>query len=412
MGIKGLNKFLRQHSPKSFQEVFASQFQGTRFAIDAGNIIWKAMSVGQKESMSNVDLRSDPTAKQNNQERMEKWFDIILGIVQGFLAYEIVPIFVFDGDHIPEKVKRQKERRAGDIKDLDEIMELEEKLSKMGKLERPTEDVDRLMLLKSRQFYPDKDNIARLRRILESLGVPCIKAYGEAEKLCVMLVQEGYASAVYSEDSDCVAMGCPVTIIGKVNRRFPYHKYKIIKFDRILRDLKMEYSTFLDLCIMAQCDFNENIPNLAIGTAYKLLLIHKRIEDLPKNIPRANIKENIKLLKYKRCREIFKKETVLNCLHIEHEEELPSLDMSKPKRDELYSIDDIDIEARASAIVRLSEKIGKIEQYTIPGGFFRRINLPSGKTIKIHRPLTEFRESKAPIVTKAINVSTLDDILI
>ncbi|NIO45179.1 MAG: hypothetical protein GTN36_06555, partial [Candidatus Aenigmarchaeota archaeon] len=47
--------------------------------------------------------------------------------------------------------------------------------------------------------------------ILKNLGFPVLKATEEGEKLCSMLCIEGKVDAVYSRDTDVVAMGCPIS---------------------------------------------------------------------------------------------------------------------------------------------------------------------------------------------------------
>jgi len=62
----------------------------------------------------------------------------------------------------------------------------------------------------------------------------------------------------------------------------------------------MTYDTFLDLCIMAGCDFNENIPKIGMGRAFPLLKSCKKIEALPEKYLVQS-----ECLNQEKCRAIF-----------------------------------------------------------------------------------------------------------
>lgn len=400
MGIEKLNTFLKEYSPKSYRELCMSQFSDRRIAIDAGILIYATFSMAQKEAMKEVDLRKDPLANQNNKDRLEIWFDIILKYINSFLIYRITPIIVFDGEHIPEKIGTQKKRRKPIENRIEKIAKLEKKLNKMELLERPDDLLAELLILKSGNFYADPSTIISLRKLLESLGIPCIRAHGEAEKLCVMMAIEGYVSAVYSTDTDCIAMGCPVLLTAKSGGRFPYGKFEAVIFKDVLKNIDMTQQQFLDLCIMSGCDFNTNIPGIAIKTAYKLLKLNESIEELEDT-------HDIKCLNHKKCRKIFKFQPSIKCLHIEHENIMPGLDgvhqrnVDKKKKRYREKLSDIDIENSCSTIMRSVEKLfpGKMDK--IYRGGVRIYTTSNGTQIKVKTNYSGFRE-KTPKREKII----------
>ncbi|GAG53781.1 unnamed protein product, partial [marine sediment metagenome] len=150
-------------------------------------------------------------------------------------------------------------------------------------------------------------------KILSQIGIPVLYATGEGEKLCAMLCIEGKVDGVYSRDLDIVAMGCPMSlgeeagwIYNPVAQRTEM-ALKCTVFKPILRDLKMEYETFLDLCIMSGCDFNSNIDRIGVSKSAKLLSKYKSIDNLPESY-----KDKKDILNHVRCREIFKREKTEN----------------------------------------------------------------------------------------------------
>jgi len=63
--------------------------------------------------------------------------------------------------------------------------------------------------------------------------------------------------------------------------------------------MNYSHSKFVDLCILAGCDYNENMKRVAILTAYKYLNVYHNIDAFP------NDKFDKKCLKHHRCREMF-----------------------------------------------------------------------------------------------------------
>lgn len=65
----------------------------------------------------------------------------------------------------------------------------------------------------------------------------------------------------------------------------------------MLNELKLTYDQFVDLCILVLilyyvlkcgCDYTEKIEGIGPGTAYKLILEHKNIENILQEIKRLN----------------------------------------------------------------------------------------------------------------------------
>src|SRR5205085_11964958 len=113
---------------------------------------------------------------------------------------------------IPAKKKTQEKRRESKKKDYNRMKDLENKLASVTLSQRKDEDITELIKLKSNQVYVNRDRIEVLKGILRDLGFPVISARGEGEKTCCMLAIEGEVAAVYSPDTDCIAIGAPLVI--------------------------------------------------------------------------------------------------------------------------------------------------------------------------------------------------------
>lgn len=304
MGIKGLNAFLRAKCPGAFVELPNSYFRNKRIAVDSNNVLFKLMSRAHKEIVNKTDVA---VKEPDREEITRKWIYHVKNFVLDLLRVGATPIFVFDGEYIIEKSKTQQKRRDDKQKMIRDAEDYKAKLDEIDELERTPAMVTELRKkMQNLSSLPTEDK-ELIMSILSGAGLPVMVATGEGEKLCAMLCVEGKVDAVYSRDTDLVAFGCPLTInepsgyVYNPDTRNVEESLKCTMFSPILEALKMEYETFIDLCIMSGCDFNDNIFRVGVGKAYKELLVCRNIENLP-----AKYQNRSECLKHVRCREIFK----------------------------------------------------------------------------------------------------------
>lgn len=310
MGIKNLNPYLKKECPEAFKDIPYSYFKGKRIAVDSDNILMKLMSRSHKEvvNMTNV-CAEEPDRKLI----LERWLGHIKDEILKFLKFGITLIFVFDGAYIDEKSATQLKRRSEKQKRINEASELKKKILETDILERTPQMITELRKKMHHLGSIKTEEKELIFKFLSQIGFPVLYATGEGEKLCAMLCIEGKVDGVYSRDSDIVAMGCPMSlgeeagwIYNPVAQRTEM-ALKCTVFKPILRDLKMEYETFLDLCIMSGCDFNSNIDRIGVSKSAKLLSKYKSIDNLPESY-----KDKKDILNHVRCREIFKREKTEN----------------------------------------------------------------------------------------------------
>jgi len=304
MGINQINPLLKRHAPEAFFTMPITMLSGKRIAIDGNNWMYTYMATARKKVIKKTDIMME---EPNQVEIRREWFLGAITFILGWLAYNITPVFVFDGKHPPEKDETKSKRRDKRIALRAEIDTLYEQIRK-DVLERPANIIDQLRKKLINYNYISADDYELFKMIIKGIGVPCIQAVGDGERLCSVLCAEKKVAGVFSVDTDNLVYGCPL-IITKFSDKCSYDEYgckighvECVRLDKILRGLGISHTMFVDLCIMSGCDYNTNMPGYAAIKSYNLLQKYGSIDDLPRNF-------NIECLKHIRCRELFKYES-------------------------------------------------------------------------------------------------------
>ena len=156
-----------------------------------------------------------------------------------------------------------------------------------------------------------KKEIVQLDEIIlitQSLGVPCIRANGEADSLIGKLYENKSIDACLSEDMDILIFGCKKMI------KFSNKKIYEYDLDFILFKLGITYNDFLDMCILFGCDYLKPIAKLDTKYIYENIL-NKNINNLIKdNVGNDNFNKYI--IEFENAKSIFlnsiKKEVIEN----------------------------------------------------------------------------------------------------
>lgn len=296
MTIKNLKKFLEKQAPSLFFDLSIQALKGKRIAIDGHywmyNTLASATSIIVKETNVAVE---DPSEKKI----LNRWLQSSFTMIDFFLKNGVGIVFVFDGIHeLPEKTETRQKRRDDREKTKKKANILKEKIRNEDPLLVKEKDVFELKKLMAQAISLPQDYFELYKRVIYAAGIPCLQAKTEGEKLCSMLCREGKVSAVFSSDSDNIAYGCPL-IINEYKIGYPYSDSVLhcIKADQVAEALKMTQAQFLDLCIMAGCDYNNNIPQKGVSRAFKLIQDHGSIDALSDKL-------DIACLKHQRCREL------------------------------------------------------------------------------------------------------------
>lgn len=300
MGIKNLNKFLREKCPEIFETTHISHYGFKKVAIDISLYLHKFKAIAG-----------------------ERWLAAFLNLVASLRRNHIHGVFVFDGKSPPEKsderAKRRREREKLEkyIHELEEgvneyhktgavptvLMKLWNRRRSPKRLLGKSKTVDMEWVLdkvkqKSYQLIDiGPEDFQTAKELFSILSIPCLTAPWEAEKMCAKLCTDGLVDAVLSEDTDVIAYGAPV-FLTKIDTN--QDTVIAINNKKVREALGLSYPQLLDLCIMCGTDYNPNIFRVGAHTAYKKLLKFKNIEGVE-----SGTTLDTSILKYKKVRELF-----------------------------------------------------------------------------------------------------------
>lgn len=241
MGIRHLNKFLQKNASKGIEKKLLFSLKNKKIAIDANNYLYKFLCNG--------DLIP------NLYE-----FCILLNY------YNIEPIFVFDGEPPPEKMKlietRREERKKAQENYETALMLIEENDTKYSEKE--------LNELKTKSVYLSTQNIKESKQLMDYMNYDVIIAPSEADEYCCHMVNTDQVYACMSEDMDMFVYGCKRVIryVSILN-----HTCIMYNFQNILNNLNMTHEEFKVMCILSGTDYNTTTKNVYLN--YKLFLEYK-----------------------------------------------------------------------------------------------------------------------------------------
>lgn len=305
MGIKNLNKFLRNNCPDIFEEIHLSEYSYKKVAIDISLYLCKFKTVCG-----------------------DRWLSAFINLITCLRKNEVHCVFIYDSGAPPEKELERKERAAQRHKMEEQVYKLEEAIEKY----HLTCEIDQLLI----DFYKKKNKAEAPKRLLSKqdsgidmnfviasvekmrgyildikpedfqltktlfdiLKVPYYDAPLEAETTCADLCKRGLVDAVLSEDTDVLAYASPV-FLSKINTSSG--TCVRIKYPELLEALELKSDSFLDLCIMCGTDYNKNIFRVGPEKAYKFLKTFTSIEKIAENTTL-----DITALNHTRGRELFR----------------------------------------------------------------------------------------------------------
>jgi flap endonuclease-1 len=228
MGIKHLNKFLRENCKNSIKCISMSELSGKKIAIDISIYLYKY--VGDDSLIENMYL-----------------------MISIFRYYNITPIFIFDGKPPTEKKELLKQRRENKLDAEKEYNRLRDCLHEIADDSEKQEIIANMDSLKKQFVYVNKKHIELVKELLTSFGVNYFDAPGEADELCAMLVLKKKVWCCMSEDMDLFAYGC-----SRVLRYFSLINRTAILYDMksILYELSVTMKEFRQICVLSGTDYN------------------------------------------------------------------------------------------------------------------------------------------------------------
>jgi 5'-3' exonuclease len=314
MGVDGLYKFINKNFPDVFNNVSISEIKGKSCIIDGMQHIYGQL----------IYMRSRDKEVYTKEGKNISHIHGLINSLTYYLKNGIVPIFIFDGK-TPDIKKKKIEERKKNLKDnLSKLKDLEEKKKNLNDYINnltnestniiPTKNnnlsnndnflVDDIFKEEENMIFgtPPSDTInieeelAKMNNIqeeykriykksivmkdyfikdwieiLEFLGLPVIKASGEADPLCAyMLKNNPHIYGIISDDSDMLVFGAPVLMRKSINQQFTIIELKKIldKMELLLlsiyeKHIKFDIENLIDYSILLGTDYgnfklNEN----------------------------------------------------------------------------------------------------------------------------------------------------------
>lgn len=246
MGIRNLNRYLRDNCTKSIRCINGSELYCKKIVVDISIYLYKY---------------------EAENALLENMY-VMLSI---FRYYNIIPIFIFDGKPPPEKkalLKKRKQDKEDAQKDYDKLK---------IQLETKEEDDDKNSIiadmeqLKKQIVHINRDKIEMVKSLIRAYGATYYDAPGEADELCALLVIKKKVWACLSEDMDLFVYGCT-----RVLRYFSLieHTFVLYHTKGIYDELNMTQTEFKEICVLSGTDYNINangnnkIVNLDLTISY------------------------------------------------------------------------------------------------------------------------------------------------
>lgn len=216
-----------------------------------------------------------------------------LKYVNMLLSYDIKPILVFDGRHLPAKAMTEAKRRES----RDNSKKRAAELLRIGKTEEAKSFLRRCV---------DITHEMALQLIQEcrKRNVDCVVAPYEADAQLAYLNKKGIAQAVITEDSDLMLFGCN-KVLFKLDLT---GTGLIIEAEKLYlamgcKEEKYTFDKFRYMCILSGCDYLESLPGIGLAKARKFVLttedtdIRRALSKIPAylNMRQLDVSEEYKI---------------------------------------------------------------------------------------------------------------------
>jgi flap endonuclease-1 len=232
MGIRNLNRYLRDNCPESIRCINLADLACKRIAVDISIYLYK--------------YEADNALLENMY--------VMLSI---FRHYNIIPIFIFDGKPPPEKKALLLKRRE----DREEAQKEYDKLKMQLEIKDDMHDSDKqdiilaMAQLKKQMVQINKEKVEKVKTLIRAYGATYYDAHGEADELCALLVIKKKVWACLSEDMDLFVYGCV-----RVIRYFSLMSHTAVMYymKGILQEIDMNQTEFKEICVLSGTDYNIN----------------------------------------------------------------------------------------------------------------------------------------------------------
>jgi flap endonuclease-1 len=248
MGIRSLNRYLRDNCPESIKCINISDLSGKRIVVDVSIYLYKY---------------------EAENALLENMY-VMLSI---FRYYNLIPIFIFDGKPPPEKGALLKKRREDREYAQEEYDQLKNQLELKENDNEKKDIINAMDQLKKQIVQINKEKIESVKALIRAYGATYFDAPGEADELCALLVIKKKVWACLSEDMDLFVYGCT-----RVLRYFSLMGHTAVLYytKGILNEIKMTQKEFKEICVLSGTDYNINANGVNDKVNLRLTIKHFR----------------------------------------------------------------------------------------------------------------------------------------
>jgi flap endonuclease-1 len=253
MGIRNLNRYLRDNCPESIKSINIAELSGKKIVVDISIYLYKY---------------------ESENALLENMY-VMLSI---FSYYNIIPIFIFDGKPPPEKKALLQKRRDNKELAQQEYEKLKILLTSKEDDDDKQDIITTMDQLKKQFVQINKDKIETVKALIRAYGATYYDAPGEADELCALLVIKKKVWACLSEDMDLFVYGCT-----RVLRYFSLISHTVVLYytKGIYDELDMTQKEFKEICVLSGTDYNINANgNNDIVSLRQTIKYFKKFKDL------------------------------------------------------------------------------------------------------------------------------------
>jgi len=230
MGIRHLNRFLKENTTSSINLCNLSELSGKKIAVDISIYMYRFAS--DNNLIENIYL-----------------------MLSVFRYYNIISIFIFDGKPPPEKSNLLQKRKEDKLNAKNEYNKLKNTLELNIDMDSSIkkEIINTMDMLRKKFINVNKTDNDIVKKIIKYYGATYYDAHGEADELCALLTIKENVWACLSEDMDMFVYGCPRVIryLSLLN-----HTAVIYDVKEILNNLGITQKELREICVLSGTDYN------------------------------------------------------------------------------------------------------------------------------------------------------------
>lgn len=277
MGIEGINQTLKsvisevtgiqaklnpQQQYGFYEGLPFTNFCGKKVAFDISIIIHQKMITAHNDIISKM---TNVTQGYDHNVLQDRTFKQVIGFFGSILEAGITPVIVFDGETHEAKKDTVEERKEKKREKIEQVNSLTYNYMNTNPLQRTQAMLDEIKDSMKNMVRIKPEDYQCIRNILSSMGIVCLTAPHDAEKLCASLSLEKIVDAVYGNDTDNYPLGTSILISKIYGSSRGGLLCDVVYMEQVMYCMSLycgwtfQMHNLVDLCILHGCDFNERM---------------------------------------------------------------------------------------------------------------------------------------------------------